>query len=307
VDAALLVAGREEFGIAHQVIEICAAASGGARITRVVLEIGKLSAVLPDAVRFCFDAATEGTLAEGAELEIIEVPGVVRCEDCGREMTRDRRVGHCACGGSSFESLAGDELRIKAMEVKSTARSESLMKRAHTMIATVAALGVLALAWTAAAQQGAPTNTKVQRSDRNFIEKAAGGGKEEVELGRLAQSKASNEAVKQFAQRMVEDHANANKELMELAANKGVKLDDKAPKKNPMMDRLSKLQGADFDREYVKEMVKDHKKDVAEFRRMHSGAVDPNLKAWIDKTLPTLEDHLKTIEGIQSQIASAKK
>ena len=181
------------------------------------------------------------------------------------------------------------------------------MKRAHTMIATGAALGVLALAWTAAAQQGAPTNTKVQRSDRNFIEKAAEGGKEEVELGRLAQSKASNEAVKQFAQRMVEDHGNANKELMELAANKGVKLDDKAPKKNPMMDRLSKLQGGDFDREYVKEMVKDHKKDVAEFRRMHSGAVDPNLKAWIDKTLPTLEDHLKTIEGIQSQIASAKK
>ena len=186
------------------------------------------------------------------------------------------------------------------------------MKRAHTMIATVAVLSVLALAWTTAAQQGAPTktaptNTKVQRSDRNFIVKAAEGGKEEVELGRLAQSKASNEAIKRFAQRMVEDHGNANKELMELAANKGVKLDDKAPKKHSMMDRLSRLQGADFDREYVKEMVKDHKKDVAEFRRMHSGAVDPNLKAWIDKTLPTLEDHLKTIEGIRSQIASAKK
>lgn len=181
------------------------------------------------------------------------------------------------------------------------------MKRTHTMIATIAVLSVLGLAWTVAAQQGAPTNTKVQRTDRNFIEKAAEGGKEEVELGRLAQGKASNDAVKQFAQRMVEDHGNANKELMQLAANKGVKLDDKAPKKNSMMNRLSKLQGADFDREYVKEMVKDHKKDVAEFRRMHSGAVDPNLKAWIDKTLPTLEDHLKMIEGIQSQLASAKK
>ena len=182
------------------------------------------------------------------------------------------------------------------------------MKRAHTMIAAAATLGVLTLAWTVAAQQrSAPTEPKVQRTDRNFIVKAAEDAKEEVELGRLAQSKASNEAVKQFAQRMVEDHGNANKELMELAANKGVKLDDKAPRNNSMMDRLSKLQGADFDREYVKEMVKDHKKDVAEFRRMHSGAVDPNLKAWIDKTLPTLEDHLKTIEGIQSQIASAKK
>ena len=181
------------------------------------------------------------------------------------------------------------------------------MKRTPTMIATIAVLSVLGLAWTAAAQQGAPTKTKVQRTDRNFIEKAAEGGKEEVELGRLAQGKASSEAVKQFAQRMVEDHGNANKELTELAANKGVKLDDKAPKKNSMMERLSKLQGADFDRAYVNEMVKDHQKDVAEFRRMHSGAVDPNLKAWIDKTLPTLEDHLKTIEGIQSQIASAKK
>jgi predicted outer membrane protein len=50
-------------------------------------------------------------------------------------------------------------------------------------------------------------------------------------------------------------------------------------------------------------MVKDHKQDVAEFRRMHSGAVDPNLKAWVDKTLPTLEDHLETIEGIQAQMA----
>ena len=181
------------------------------------------------------------------------------------------------------------------------------MKRAHVMFAAVATVSVLALAWTAGAQQSAPTETKVQRTDRNFIRKAAEGGKEEVELGRLAQGKASSDAVKQFAQRMVEDHGKANEELKDLAANKGVKLDKNAPKKNAMMERLSKLQGVDFDREYVKEMVKDHKKDVAEFRRMHSGAVDPNLKAWIDKTLPTLEDHLKMIEGIQSQIASAKK
>jgi len=137
--------------------------------------------------------------------------------------------------------------------------------------------------------------------------KAAKGGREEVELGQLAQGKASSDAVKQFGQRMVEDHGSANKELMDLASSKGVQLDEKAARKDPMLGKLSKLQGQAFDREYVKEMVKDHKQDVAEFRRMHSGAVDPNLKAWIDKTLPTLEDHLKTIEGIQAQTASAKK
>jgi len=175
------------------------------------------------------------------------------------------------------------------------------MRRTQSMIAGLAALGLLTFASPLAAQQSAPTGTKLQRSDRNFIAKVAKGGQEEVELGRLAQAKASSDAVKQFGQRMVEDHGSANKELMDLVANKAVPLDDKAPKKNPVLEKLSKLQGQEFDREYVKAMVKDHKQDVAEFRRMHSGAVDPNLKAWIDKTLPTLEDHLKTIEGIQAQ------
>ena len=107
-----------ELGIVQQLVEICAAASGGARITRIVLEIGALSAVLPDAMRFCFDAATQGTVAQGAVLEIVEVPGLGRCRVCGRETPLDRPFAHCTCGGTDFESLAGDELTIKAMEVR---------------------------------------------------------------------------------------------------------------------------------------------------------------------------------------------
>jgi putative membrane protein len=176
------------------------------------------------------------------------------------------------------------------------------MKATRSMIALVAGLGLLTLASGLGAQQ-TPTSLKLQRTDRNFITKAAAGGRAEVELGQLAQGKASSDAVKQFGQRMVEDHGAANQELMQLAENKGMQLDDKTPKPDRLLTRLSKLQGPEFDREYVKAMVKDHKQDVAEFRRMHSGAVDPNLKAWVDKTLPTLEDHLKTIEGIQAQMA----
>jgi putative membrane protein len=176
------------------------------------------------------------------------------------------------------------------------------MKATRSMIALVAGLGLLTLASGLGAQQ-TPTSLKLQRTDRNFITKAAAGGRAEVELGQLAQGKASSDAVKQFGQRMVEDHGAANHELMQLAENKGMQLDDKTPKPDRLLTRLSKLQGAEFDREYVKAMVKDHKQDVAEFQRMHSGAVDPNLKAWVDKTLPTLEDHLKTIEGIQAQMA----
>ena len=176
------------------------------------------------------------------------------------------------------------------------------MKATRSMIALVAGLGLLTLASGLGAQQ-TPTSLKLQRTDRNFITKAAAGGRAEVDLGQLAQGKASSDAVKQFGQRMVEDHGAANQELMQLAENKGMQLDDKTPKPDRLLTRLSKLQGPEFDREYVKAMVKDHKQDVAEFRRMHSGAVDPNLKAWVDKTLPTLEDHLKTIEGIQAQMA----
>ena len=184
-------------------------------------------------------------------------------------------------------------------------RTES-MRATHAMIALVAGLSLLTVVSGIGAQQST-TEAKLQRTDRNFVSKAVEDNREEVELGKLAQGKASSDAVKQLGQRMIEDHSAANQDLLQLAENKGMKLQDKAPKADREMERLAKLQGPVFDREYVRAMVKDHKQDVAEFRRMHSGAVDPNLKAWIDKTLPTIEDHLKTIEGIQAQMAAAKK
>ena len=106
-----------EMGIALQIVEIAAERSGGARVRRVIVEIGKLAAVLPDAIRFCFDAAAAGTAVEGACLEIEETPGRARCRACGAEVTLDRPVGRCACGGSDLEWLSGDELRVRAMEV----------------------------------------------------------------------------------------------------------------------------------------------------------------------------------------------
>jgi hydrogenase nickel incorporation protein HypA/HybF len=83
----------------------------------VVVQIGKLSAVLPDAVRFCFDLCSEGTAVQGARLDILETPGRARCKACGTELTLDQPFGRCGCGNSDLEWLAGDELRIKEMEV----------------------------------------------------------------------------------------------------------------------------------------------------------------------------------------------
>jgi hydrogenase nickel incorporation protein HypA/HybF len=106
-----------ELGIAQEVVEIACAQAKGTRIKRIVLCIGKLSAVLPDAIRFCFDLCTEGTVAEGATLEIIEPAGVARCRMCGGQVLLERPFGQCGCGSTDLEWLSGDELKIQAVEV----------------------------------------------------------------------------------------------------------------------------------------------------------------------------------------------
>ncbi len=87
------------------------------KVTRVVLEIGKLTAVLPDSIRFCFDLCTEGTLLEGAELQILELPGHARCRECGQDVVLERPLDLCRCGSGELDWLSGEELRIKEFEV----------------------------------------------------------------------------------------------------------------------------------------------------------------------------------------------
>jgi hydrogenase nickel incorporation protein HypA/HybF len=105
-----------ELGIAQEVVALVADHAGG-KVTRVVLEIGKLSAILPDAVRFCFDLCSEGTVVAGATLDIIEVPGRARCRACGREVILEQPFGRCECGETDLEWLTGEELRVKEYEV----------------------------------------------------------------------------------------------------------------------------------------------------------------------------------------------
>jgi hydrogenase nickel incorporation protein HypA/HybF len=106
-----------ELGIAEEIVAIVVARTAGARIARVVLEVGRLCGVLPDAMRFCFDLATEGTAAEGARLEVVEIPGRACCRACAAEVVLDRPFGRCACGGTDLEWLAGEELRIREVEL----------------------------------------------------------------------------------------------------------------------------------------------------------------------------------------------
>lgn len=106
-----------ELGIALEIIALCEHAAKGARVKRVTLDIGKLAAVLPDALLFSFQVASEGTLLEGAVLEVSEVPARGRCQRCRREADRNGFFEVCECGGATFDWLSGQELRVREMEV----------------------------------------------------------------------------------------------------------------------------------------------------------------------------------------------
>ncbi|MBI3653058.1 MAG: DUF4142 domain-containing protein [Acidobacteria bacterium] len=218
---------------------------------------------------------------------------------------------------------------------------------------------------SATAMQG---EMKASSMDHHFVMMAAEGGNAEVELGQLALSKASSEAVKQFAQRMVDDHGKANAELAQLAQSKGITIalandtsattvnpdpdtkaatepttpdpmkhdqmnqDMKQGKMNPdtmkdekmqqgkmnhdmmrkssgqkMSEKLAKLSGADFDREYMKYMVEDHVKDVAMFEKEAKTGKDADIKAFAEKTLPTLKEHLQMARDTNAKVSGKPK
>ena len=145
-------------------------------------------------------------------------------------------------------------------------------------------------------------------TDSTFVKKAAQGDLAEVELGQLATQKASSEEVKKFGQRMVDDHTKANEQLKQVAAEKNIDVPQQLDAKDKATKaHLEKLSGQQFDRLYMKDMVRDHQKDVAEFERESKIAKDPAIKNFAQQTLPTLKDHLKEAEKITPKQQQAER
>ena len=102
-----------------QIIEDTVRVQPFRRVRSVVLEVGALSAVEPEAMTFCFDAVTRGSLAEGARLEIVAIPGSGWCMHCGKNVTLHERYGLCPeCGDARVEITGGTEMRVRDMEVE---------------------------------------------------------------------------------------------------------------------------------------------------------------------------------------------
>ena len=143
----------------------------------------------------------------------------------------------------------------------------------------------------------------VSAEDAKFATDAANGGMAEVALGKLAQTKASNAQVKNFADMMVTDHSKANEELMEIAKAKNITLPT-APDADHQkkLDDLSKLSGKEFDKAYVDAMVDGHKKTLDLMNMAAKDCKDSELKAFAAKTAPVVQMHLDAINKIHDSM-----
>ncbi|HTO75023.1 MAG TPA: DUF4142 domain-containing protein [Thermoanaerobaculia bacterium] len=160
--------------------------------------------------------------------------------------------------------------------------------------------GVLVAAASASAQ-APPEAGSVDLGD--FARKAAIGGMTEVELGRLAVERASNARVKEFGQRMVNDHTRADTELRVAAREQGIPLPAELDAEHKAaVNKLSRLSGSAFDQAYMRDMVMDHEEDVAEFARAAQSPGDSPVKSFAAKNLPTLQDHLKMARDVDGEL-----
>ena len=168
------------------------------------------------------------------------------------------------------------------------------MKTFFLTVGCVGAMGALAFAADKEKSESAKSS-----ADAAFIKKAANGGMTEVELGKIAAKNGTKDDVKSFAERMVKYHGKANDDLKSVASKMNVDVPDKVNAKHQAtIDKFSKMSGESFDSAYIKEMVKDHKKTVADFESAQGEVKNEDLKKFITDTLPVLKEHYEMVQKL---------
>jgi len=172
-------------------------------------------------------------------------------------------------------------------------------------LAAMIALSLLA-ATTLISPQAAERDAnrgQLSPSDYNFLTTAVQGDQMEVDLGNLAQQRSSNPQVQQFAQRMVQDHSQANDQLRSILAKNGAAVPENADSKGQKeVDKLKSLSGKPFDKEYMDMMLQDHKKDLKEFDRASHNVENLDLRAFAAKNASVIQGHLDMAENIDHQL-----
>lgn len=174
----------------------------------------------------------------------------------------------------------------------------------YTRVCTTLALfaGSVLCAQTSATSAGTePTANKTQSSggDKTFVKNALEGGNAEIQLGKLAQQKGQSEDVKQFGEKMVTDHTQLAEQMKPIAQQLNVSPPTSIPAKDKMLySKLEKASGADFDREYISAMVRDHQKDLSEFKKEANSGKDPQVKQAAEQGSSVISEHLSLAKQI---------
>lgn len=154
---------------------------------------------------------------------------------------------------------------------------------------------------------GSADQSMVGQSDRNFMIKAAQGGMMEVQLAQMAQQKAASDEVKQYAQRLEQDHSKANEQLKQIAQERQVSLPTDLGPHQQQMAKFQNLSGEEFDRAYIRMQIQDHKKDISEFRKESNRGMDSDVKAFAAAQLPTLEQHLQQAQQLSQSTGTRSR
>lgn len=183
-----------------------------------------------------------------------------------------------------------------------------------TYLPVLSSLALLFGGSVAIAQQETPSTNSTHHSsksetytmtDAEFAQKAAEANLAEVKLGNLAEQHGTTQTIKDFGKRMVTDHSKAEDNLKTAAATSNITLPTTLDAKDQAVyDHLSKLSGEAFDRAYARDMVRNHRGDVAEFRYEANDGKDAAIKSFASKTLPSLETHLKLADEMLHSVSA---
>jgi putative membrane protein len=176
------------------------------------------------------------------------------------------------------------------------------------MLAAVAAVGLFVPAVLAQRDKAEKKPDAKALTDQQFVMKVSAADLAEINLGRVAARQASDSAVKQFAQRLVDDHTKASADLLRIANKRSLPAAQTMDAQHrQLQDKLLTLKGADFDRAYLNQMVDDHKKAIALFETASKTAKDADLKAFVSKALPHLREHLKMAQDLAAKLKGGSK
>ena len=188
------------------------------------------------------------------------------------------------------------------------------MSRITTLAVAAAALFALTIvarpsAWQSPSQTPLAAAQELADRDEDFIKNVGQASQIEIESSQLAIVKATNAEVRAFAQKLVDEHTKTSAELMGLVRTKNAmwKADDPAWKERKTKhESLQTKSGADFDKEYLQDMINDHESTIARFARHKQYGKDPSIKSFADKALPVLQEHLKMARELRAKLFKDK-